>query len=107
MNNKQELSIGRGHEADVRISDISVSRKHATLRVVDDREIWLVDRDSKFGTLLQITQPLKIEHGRRYHLQGGRSLLVLEIANPPGCCGRLPCMNGGMRQVQGVRYAQH
>ena len=27
MENKEELSIGRGHEADVRISDISVSRK--------------------------------------------------------------------------------
>ena len=45
------ISLGRGHEADVRIADISISWKHA-LFIHKNKEIWLKDDDSKFGTMV-------------------------------------------------------
>lgn len=41
MGAKKELKLGRGHESDVRIADVSISRYHATIRFSD-------------GTLLRI-----------------------------------------------------
>lgn len=49
--NKQNLKIGRGHDADVRITDISVSRAHADLRYINGA-IYMEDHSSKFGTLV-------------------------------------------------------
>ncbi len=47
---KNSLIIGRGHESDIRISDISVSRSHAKITREKDGFI-LQDQNSKFGTL--------------------------------------------------------
>ena len=44
--------MGRGHDANIRIADISISRKHALFQLVDDKEIWVRDDESKFGTVL-------------------------------------------------------
>lgn len=51
MANKENVRLGRGHESDVRISDISVSRCHAMIKLKDDKFI-LEDNSSKFGTLI-------------------------------------------------------
>ena len=91
----------------MRISDISVSRKHAILRVVSGKELWILDGGSKFGTLLQITQPLKIERGQRYQVQGGRSLLTFELADPPSCCALMGCCRGGRVTAQGAYFNQN
>lgn len=42
--NRKVLSIGRGHDCSVRITDISISRLHGFLRVVNDKEIWVEDK---------------------------------------------------------------
>lgn len=47
-----KVSMGRGHEADVRIADISISRKHAVFSFEGRDELWLRDDGSKFGTML-------------------------------------------------------
>ena len=44
--------MGRGHESQVRVNDISVSRTHALLKYRKDEGIYLSDNKSKFGTLL-------------------------------------------------------
>ena len=52
--NRSNLSIGRGVRDNVKIDDVSVSRKHALLKVKNKKsgpEIWLFDNGSKFGTL--------------------------------------------------------
>jgi len=55
---KQELKIGRGHESDVRVADISVSRCHAIIKLdKDSNSIKLEDSQSKFGTLILIKEP--------------------------------------------------
>jgi len=41
---KHQLKIGRGHESDVRVADISVSRCHSLMRYdSQNNEIWLHD----------------------------------------------------------------
>jgi hypothetical protein len=49
---KNTFKLGRGHESDVRVSDISVSRCHAVLKYENDHHFYLEDNLSKFGTLV-------------------------------------------------------
>ena len=73
--NDDELTIGRGHESDVRINDISVSRNHAKLKYnKEDGTILLRDLKSKFGTLILIKKPLLIKE-KKIHLQIGRTYI--------------------------------
>jgi hypothetical protein len=45
------IKIGRGQIADIRISDISVSRFHSSFYLCHDGTLAIVDNHSKFGTL--------------------------------------------------------
>jgi hypothetical protein len=45
-----EFKLGRGHDSDVRVSDISVSRIHAFIAYREGK-FYLQDNHSKFGTL--------------------------------------------------------
>lgn len=53
-----KVFLGRGHDATIRVTDISVSRMHAFLIRNKDGFFYLVDNDSKFGTLALIRTPL-------------------------------------------------
>lgn len=39
MEKRKELKLGRGHESDIRIADVSISRYHATIRFVDGKSM--------------------------------------------------------------------
>jgi pSer/pThr/pTyr-binding forkhead associated (FHA) protein len=53
MNEKQFIKVGRGHETDIRVTDISVSRFHARInRSLTTGEYFVEDNKSKFGTLV-------------------------------------------------------
>lgn len=55
FNNTDKIKLGRGHDTDVRIHDISVSRLHAYIkRDPDSGFVFIEDNGSKFGTLVQI-----------------------------------------------------
>jgi len=41
----------------VRVTDISVSRMHASIFKTDDGQMYLCDNDSKFGTLVLLKTP--------------------------------------------------
>jgi len=71
----EKITLGRGHESDVRINDISVSRQHAVL-IFDSNtgKITIRDLKSKFGTLALIKNDLKIKE-KKIQLQIGRTLL--------------------------------
>ena len=56
---KSEFKIGRGHESEVRINDISVSRVHAHLKYREDG-FYLEDNQSKFGTIVLVKDKLPI-----------------------------------------------
>ena len=74
FNEKNRIKIGRSNDADMRLSDISVSRTHAFLHLKNN-EFYLEDCKSKFGSLLLIQnkimfipdKPLSIQIGR-FHL---------------------------------------
>jgi len=71
----QKITLGRGHEADVRINDISVSRQHAVL-IYDPntKNICIRDLKSKFGTLALIKNDLKLKE-KKIQLQIGRTFV--------------------------------
>ena len=80
------LTQGRGHDSEIRISDISVSRLHATVKYKDGRFV-LEDRNSKFGTLVQA----------RGGVQVGRTVIELSVVRDVSalfkvcfCCIRSP-----------------
>lgn len=54
---KKEITIGRGHGCDFKISEITVSRTHLTLKMSQGNSLLLKDRNSKFGTLIKTKSP--------------------------------------------------
>jgi len=59
---KLQFKLGRGHETDVRVSDISVSRCHAVIKYDPlDNHFYLEDFQSKFGTLVLAKGPVELE----------------------------------------------
>ena len=74
------VTLGRGHDADVRISDISVSRLHALIRFVDGCFI-VEDKSSKFGTLLNLSEKICVNSSNNVVVQIGRT--VISFSNKP------------------------
>ena len=73
------ISIGRGHDSDVRINDISVSRNHATLIAnLQTGQLLLRDGKSKFGTLVLLKKPIEVKE-KKILLQVGRTLIMAGI----------------------------
>ncbi|KAL8272612.1 hypothetical protein Esti_003501 [Eimeria stiedai] len=81
MSSKKDLKLGRGHESDVRIPDVSISRYHATIRFVDGN-FQLEDHNSKFGTLVSLRKAFSIGESVAA-LQVGRSVVKLSISSAP------------------------
>lgn len=73
------FKIGRGHDTDIRVSDISVSRLHATIEKTEENELVLKDNNSKFGTLICLQHPLLLSEFDSIHLQAGRTLLEIQM----------------------------
>ncbi len=78
MHDKKDIRIGRGHESDIRISDISVSRLHAYIHYRDGKFI-LEDNESKFGTLVQMNSSMSVCDSRQLSVQVGRTVLTMGI----------------------------
>ena len=58
---KNKIKIGRGQDSDVRVvEDISVSRNHAFIHRDAKGHYYLIDNNSKFGTLMQLQYPVFI-----------------------------------------------
>jgi len=52
--------MGRGHESEVRVNDISVSRCHAVIKYQPDG-LYIEDNRSKFGTLILLKDRYPLE----------------------------------------------
>lgn len=79
--NKKRIDIGRANNCETRIIDISVSRNHSQLRKEKDG-IWILDSNSKFGTLLYSFKPLLLKVDEPQYVQWGRSLLIFMVEKP-------------------------
>jgi pSer/pThr/pTyr-binding forkhead associated (FHA) protein len=42
MEERKELRLGRGHESDMRIADVSISRYHATIRFTEGNIVQIL-----------------------------------------------------------------
>jgi len=65
--------LGRGHDSDVRISDISVSRVHSKI-YFQENKLYLEDCGSKFGTLVLAKDEVEMTVDNKI-LQIGRTLI--------------------------------
>ena len=76
--------MGRGHESQVRVNDISVSRTHAVLKFRKDDGIYLSDNKSKFGTLILLRQTnQQLDKDKNYMFQVGRTVCSLRVVAKP------------------------
>jgi predicted component of type VI protein secretion system len=91
---KSEIKMGRGHDCDLRIPDISVSRLHSYLRM-ENGEFFLEDNNSKFGSLVLIQNRMALkDEGKKLTIQVGRSVFNIQLLRseykcgfPTGCLG--------------------
>mmetsp|Transcript_68874 Transcript_68874/g.148577 ORF Transcript_68874/g.148577 Transcript_68874/m.148577 type:complete len:82 (-) Transcript_68874:15-260(-) len=75
MHNKERVRIGRDVDSDIRVSDIAVSRCHATI-VFADNKFYISDNSSKFGTLVLLKNPVLIDQkSQGFILQVGKTTL--------------------------------
>jgi len=79
---KNSVKVGRAQIAEVRITDISVSRHHSNITLCSDGTVALTDNYSKFGTLKLLKSPLAIPCNKTgidetIYIQVGRTTLSL------------------------------
>lgn len=77
---KQSFNMGRGHESEVRVNDISVSRTHAIIKYKNDG-IYIEDNKSKFGTLVLLKDVYDILLEYTSAVQIGRTVVSFTVRN--------------------------
>ena len=99
LDNNKKIKIGRGHESNVVLSDISVSRIHCQLDV-DNNEVYLEDNNSKYGTLVLIQTPkISLVENLSLNLHIGRSFINCKIKKPFklfSCCDMKEKINSNL-----------
>jgi pSer/pThr/pTyr-binding forkhead associated (FHA) protein len=73
------IKLGRGHDCEIRITDISVSRNHALIKF-NGTGFYIFDNKSKFGTLVKednmnVEVSTKVQQG----IQIGRTVVILDM----------------------------
>ena len=82
LDKKKDIKIGRGHEANIILSDISISRVHCVLNVYN-KNVYLQDNEAKYGTLVLVQTPrLNIIDNIDLNLQIGRSFINCKNKTP-------------------------
>ena len=77
------INVGRSKESDLWLTDISVSRKHALIKVGANGEVTLEDSRSKFGTLLEIPKSIPLHIGASpLSVQIGNVMLSIQLSHP-------------------------
>ena len=75
---QNEFKLGRGHESQVRINDISVSRCHAIIKCKPDG-FYIEDNTSKFGTIILLKDKLRLKASHTMAVQVGRTVISFTI----------------------------
>ena len=96
---RKSVKVGRAQVAEVRITDISVSRHHSTLILNTDGTVSVTDNYSKFGTLKLLRKPIAVSckgslkkgMDEAIYLQVGRSTLVISAFPRYTCWQRMNC----------------
>jgi len=104
---KRTFLLGRGHEADIRVTDISVSRIHAAVKFTEEG-VYVEDNASKFGTLMMIPK-LVISEGKDKSIQIGRTVINFQVKpnrsiSKPILGMNLPRLQKRGRKAQNISY---
>ena len=75
---KDVFKLGRGHESDLRINDISVSSCHAKIKL-ENGKFLLEDNQSKFGTLVLVKQRTPLLPNYNKAVQVGRTVINFSV----------------------------
>lgn len=90
LDKNQRIKMGRGHESNILLSDISVSRIHCLFNV-EGNNVYLEDNNSKYGTLVLIQAPkINLVDSLSLNIQVGRTFINCKVKKPFkffGCCG--------------------
>jgi hypothetical protein len=98
------ISVGRSEMADIRITDVSVSRTHCSLYLHNDGKIGLVEHGSRFGTTILVQRPIEVL--RNVYLQVGRSALSISSENRFTCLQKFKqCL--GFKQAWDENYLNY
>jgi len=81
------VKLGRGHQSDVVLDDISVSRAHSEIVFKND-SFFLRDLDSKFGTLVEFKESRDITENLKF--QCGRTVYTFKFNAHVRTCNYLP-----------------
>ena len=73
------IKLGRGHDCEIRITDISVSRNHAMIKFLNGA-FHIFDNKSKFGTLVKEERmEVAVTPDHAQAIQIGRTVVILEL----------------------------
>lgn len=87
---KSSFKLGRGHDSDVKIADISVSRVHAQITLTPQGYL-LQDNNAKFGTLLLLpSTQQEIDPVNGLSVQVNRTTLILSVKTLDPMCALPP-----------------
>jgi hypothetical protein len=78
---KKFLTFGRSKECDVWLADITVSRRHAKLHIVNNELLKMEDIGSKFGTLVRLPSSVLLTK-KTTQIQVTNSLVTIRISPP-------------------------
>ena len=98
LDDNYSIKIGRGTQSDLTLSDISVSRVHSIITILN-QNIYIEDNNSKFGTLILVQSPnLQLVENLPLFIQVGRTFLDCRVSESfsffPCCCSSEKfCMN--------------
>jgi hypothetical protein len=99
MKEKKTMKIGRANDADVRMTDISISRNHAFLKL-NSTGFYLEDNASKFGTLVQLQNDVMFLPNKLFALQSGRIYILITMTKT--FLGYLLCYSN--KSLNGMDY---
>eukprot|EP00826_Nyctotherus_ovalis_P046886 TRINITY_DN5337_c0_g3_i1.p1 TRINITY_DN5337_c0_g3~~TRINITY_DN5337_c0_g3_i1.p1 ORF type:complete len:176 (+),score=39.32 TRINITY_DN5337_c0_g3_i1:796-1323(+) len=81
----ESYKLGRGHEADIKMSDISVSRSHAVIKSTKDG-FTIRNNNAKFGTLLHTKRKTLANLNEASVLQLGKTKIVAIVKEAEAYC---------------------
>lgn len=101
LDRREKIKVGRGHNANILLSDVSVSRVHCILNV-ERKCVFLEDNNSKFSTLVLVQTPqINLVNNLPLYIQIGNSFIDISIQMPfkfGNCC------NCGVDEKQNNNY---
>ena len=97
LKNNESAIIGRGNDCDIKISDISVSRKHCRIRN-QNSHFFIEDNQSKFGTLVKLQRSFIVKSNIDITLQINRTVFHI-VHKKPWSFSSCFCLNKSNSKV--------